>query len=92
MDCHANLYADDTALYHENKSYIELMLTLRIELSTVQQWLYANKLTLNVKKMKLMILGTKHKLKEIPSISIQLTLNNEIIESVTVFKYLGIND
>ena len=50
IECYVNLYADHTALYSSNKSYVELMLTLRIELATVQHWLYANKLTLNVKK------------------------------------------
>ncbi len=66
------------------------MLTLRIELSAVQQWLYANKLTLNVKKTKLMIFGTKNKLRDIPQDQVDLILNNEKIELVRTFKYLGV--
>ena len=85
------IYMQMTLLfYHESTSCVELMLTLRIELSTVQQWLYANKLTPNVKQTKLMVLGIKPKLREIPTRQIQLSLNGETIESVTTFKYLGI--
>ena len=59
-------------------------------MATVQQWLYANKLSLNVKKPKLMILGTKNKLKDIPIDQIELELHGVKIEAVTTFKYLGV--
>ena len=88
-DCRLNLYADDTALYNSNKSYIDLMLSLRIEMSTLSQWMLANKLTLNVKKTKLMIFGTKPKLARIPSVPMTLLLNNQVVEQVSKFKYLG---
>ena len=52
-----SLYADDTAIYYSNVSYIEVALTLSIELEIVRQWLHANKLTLNVSKTKYMYLG-----------------------------------
>ena len=45
-ECKVNFYADDTALYTEANSYVELMLNLRLELSIVSEWLKANKLTL----------------------------------------------
>ncbi len=88
IECKVNSYADDVALYIENKSYIDLMLTLRIEISTVQQWLYANKVTRNVCKTKLMIFGAKNKLKDIPISLIDLKIHNEKIELLNEFKYL----
>ena len=89
-DCHINLYADDTALYIESPSYIELILSLRLELATLSQWMLANKLTLNVRKMKFMIFGTKPKLCKLPTVPLQLSINNQAVEQVTNFKYLGI--
>ena len=89
-ECHVNLYADDTALYIESPSYIELILSLRLELETLSQWMLANKLTLNVRKTKFLIFGTKPKLKKLPTVPLQLTINNQNIEQVSSFKYLGI--
>ncbi len=49
-DCKLSLYADDTALYFSNTSFVELMMTLRDEIHSVSQWQNLNKLTLNTKK------------------------------------------
>ena len=50
-ECHPNLYADDTALYNSSPLYVDFMLSLRLETATLNQWMLANKLTLNVKKL-----------------------------------------
>ena len=86
-DCKINLYADDTALYSSSTSYIELMLNLRLELSIVSEWLKANKLTLNVKKTKFVIFGSRHKLAR--NQDTPLYINREQIERVKSMKYLG---
>ena len=52
------LYAGDNTLYYSSNSPVELMLTLKIELAMVYEWLKANKLTLNVKKTKYIIFGS----------------------------------
>ena len=51
-DCNINLNADDTALHVGSPSYLDLMLTLRIEIATLKELLLANKLSLNVRKTK----------------------------------------
>ena len=79
-DCKVNLYSNYTALYIHNPSYIDLILSLHIELATVDQWLKANRLTLNVKK---------NTLKQLPEVLSQLTINNEVISKVNVMKYSG---
>ena len=38
-DTKLNLYADDAALYFSGKYLIDIMLTLHLELSIVDQWL-----------------------------------------------------
>ena len=87
QDCHVNLYADDTALYTEAKSYVELMLNLRMEMAIVTEWLKANKLTLNLKKTKYVIFGPKAKLQ---NLNAPLYLDREKIEKTRTMKYLGV--
>ena len=53
QDTKVNLYADDTAMYYSSKHHIDIMLTMRLELAIVDQWLRANKLTLNCKKLNI---------------------------------------
>ena len=64
------------------------MLTLRIEMDYIEQWLRCNKLTLNGSKTKMVIFGTKNKLNNINN-NILLLLGTELIKRVEVFKYLG---
>ena len=66
-ECCINLYADDTALYTGANSHIELLLNLRLELSIVSEWLKANRLTLNTKKTKFVIFGSRQKLRPTPN-------------------------
>ena len=54
-----SLYADDTAIYCSSSSIIDIVLSLRIDLTSVNEWLRANKLTLNVSKTKYMFMGSK---------------------------------
>ena len=74
----ANLYADDTAVYISGSNYIEVILALRIEMDNIVQWLRLNKLTLNVSKTKLMIFGSKPKLRNIRDSP--LYIGNEQVE------------
>ena len=83
-----SLYADDTALYYQNESYVDIILNMRIELETVKQWPLLNKLTLNVKKTKFVIFGSKYKLRQVDNL--KLYIDGEEIERVNTFKYLGL--
>ncbi len=87
-DLHASLYADDTTLYCFSNMSVEIVLTMQIELETVNQWFRAIRLTLNTEKTKFIIFGNKNKLGNVGNV--ELTMNNERIERVTSFKYLGI--
>ena len=54
------LFADDTSLFYSHKNKSEATNILNTELSKICQWLSANKLSLNVKKSKLLVF-TKQK-------------------------------
>ena len=64
------------------------MLNFRVELSIVNEWLKANRLTLNAAKTKYVIFGFKTQIKDKPEL--HLTVGNEPIERVSCTKYLGV--
>ena len=86
--CKASLYADDTALITSAETQVDIMLNLNIELSIINEWLKANKLTLDPDKTKYVIFDTKQKLKDKPNLN--LTIDNKPIEHLTTMKYLGV--
>ena len=57
-------------------------------MSIVSEWFKANRLTLNIKKTKFVIFGSRHKLRQMPALN--LSINNEKLEQVTSMKYLGV--
>jgi hypothetical protein len=83
----AALFADDTAIYCSATSAADLQLHLNEDLKIVSKWMETNKLTLNVSKTKLMVIGGKQRSR---LNSIELTINKELIDQVDKFKYLGI--
>ena len=87
QDCQVNLYADYTVLYYSASSHMDLLLTLRLELTLISDWRKAIKLTLNTSKTKFVVFGSRNKLSNTPKLS--LTINRQPIEQVTEFKYLG---
>ena len=44
-DCETSRYSDDTVAYVSH--HTEVILTLQIEMKSIKQWIFANKLTLN---------------------------------------------
>ena len=86
--CNVMLYADDTALYYSHRDFAEIERILNFELLNISQWFQTNKLTLNASKTKFMLFGSPSKLKN-PNY-LEIKIDDEIIEQVTVFKYLGV--
>ena len=82
------MYADDTSLMYKAKTVSDLQNQLESCLNKVADWFKANKLTLNVDKTKFMIFGTNRTLDKFHDV--QLTFNDNIIERVDEFKYLGV--
>ena len=59
-----------------------------MHLATFTSWLHDNKLTLNVIKSKFMVSGGRNELSQFNDFA--LIANNDQLESVTKFKYLGV--
>ena len=66
IDCNCVMYADDTTLLCTANDPTTLDTTLELKLQSnlcnIAKWFDNNKLTLNIKKTKLMIFGTQHTL------------------------------
>ena len=73
---YVKLFADDTFLCAQSKSFVELENNVNIELNKVYTWLASNKLTLNISKSKFMIVTKK---RTIPNI--RICLNNNPLQS-----------
>ena len=87
-DGSSRLYADNTAICMSSNCYVDLLLCLKIEMECIFQLLKANRLTLNLKKTKYMVFGTRQKLSGIDDI--KLTTGDGSIDRVDTLRYLAI--
>ena len=83
----ATLLADDTFLSLASKNTAQLQKDMCKELNKVYKWLVLNKLTLNIKKSKYMIIS---KGKRISEGDFRLKLNGISLQRCEEYKYLGI--
>ena len=82
------LFADDSNIFLSGKDEQSLIIEMNHELSKIDSWFKANKLSLNVKKSSYMLfMPYNHSVNSsLPNIHI----NNNTLERVTVTKFLGI--
>lgn len=81
------LFADDTNVFASGKNLNDLIISINRELTNVDTWFRANKLSLNVDKTNFMLFCSKNKDR---THSIQPCINNLQIKHVTSTKFLGI--
>ena len=84
------MYADDTTLTCSAENADTLQVKMNSDLSKIPTWLKVNKLTLNVKKTKYMLIGSRPKL-ELLSDNFRVKVNNIPMERMTVYKSLGVS-
>ena len=85
----ALMYADDTSLTLSAYDPTTLEEKLNKDLDEVQKWLKSNKLTLNVKKTKYMIIGSHYRLRHLNG-DLNVTVNSQQLTRVTNYRYLRI--
>lgn len=81
------LFADDTNVFHSESDVNKLTATLNNELTKLSIWFKANKLSLNAKKTKYMIFGSRYSMK---NYKLSLCLDSNYIERVEFTKFLGV--
>lgn len=84
-NCCVNMFADDTLIYLCGENIDEMIVKVNSDLNRLFKWLCQNKLKLNIEKTKYMIIGN---VKE--QVKSDIKINNEIIEKVKQYKYLGV--
>ena len=78
---------DDTNLIFSSKTFDILQTNIQDDLYNLTHWLFSNKLTLNVKKTKVMLYNIRNsKSKK----KLELKVYNEFIEQVNHLSFLGI--
>ncbi len=83
------LYADDTALISHGPDPIDIHYRLNEDAKAVSDWFQRNRLSCNTTKTKVMKFCSKcYKRKDIP---LNVTMDNNNIEEIDQFKYLGLN-
>ncbi len=85
--CHINLFADDTELHSSSPNLETIQDNIQKDMNSIQTWLHQNSLVLNVKKTKVILIGTWQRLQKQ---SINISIGNTKLEQVTQYKYLGI--
>ena len=82
------MYADDTAFTLSAYDPTTLAENLNKDLEEVQKWLKSNKLTLNVKKTKYVIIGSHYRLRHLNG-DLNVTVNGQRLTRATNYRYLG---
>ena len=90
----AIMFADDTNLFYEHKNIIKLFATVNEELMNINDiindWLMANKLSLNVGKTKYSLFHKPSRVDDLPLKLPKLSLNNQEIKRASYTKFLGV--
>ena len=87
-DSDSLMFADDTSIFLQNKDIKELFDAGNKELQLVDQWLIANRLSVNVSKTKYILFKTVQS--KLITKKQTLTLRQNEIEQVKCIKFLGV--
>ena len=80
------LFADDTNLFHTGLDIKTMCQTISYELSEINKWFQANKLSLNVLKTNYIIFGKRRKLNE----NYNICIDDISLDRTFVTKFLGV--
>ena len=86
--CNIILYADDCVLYTSHRKSTVVQAILQSDASKLANWCNINLLSINVRKTKTMLVGTRQKLAVTQPL--EISLNNAVLESVISYNYLGL--
>ena len=87
------MYPDDTNISFTAKSVDDLNMTLNKEVDSLRKWLQGNKLSLNVLKTQVMVIGSRPNLKKISTKLVEppsFSIGGSEIEMADNVKYFGV--
>ena len=83
------MYADDTHLTYADNGICSIETSLNQDLSNINRWLIANKLTPNMTKTEFMLIGSRQKLNSLSAFPV-LEINGTQLNRVNFTKSLGV--
>jgi hypothetical protein len=85
------MYADDTNVTFAASNMIDLESQINSELKSINLWLRANKLSLNVAKTEFMVISSRQKLQSFNDNTININVDGFKINQTNQSKALGLN-
>ena len=85
--CRFKLFADDTVIYCNSKDINTCKKHIEEDLNNINEWCINNNMQINSKKTKIMLFGNRNIVKKNKNVFIRF--NNEDLQTVSSFKYLG---
>ena len=89
-DSQPRMYADDTHLTYAENDICSTEASLNQDLSNINRWLIAGKLTLNMTKIEFMLIGSRQKFKNNLAVLPALEINGTQLNRVNFTKSLGV--
>ena len=80
------LFADDTSVFSTGKDLATIYNSVNYQLQNISEWMFANKLILNIDKTNYIIFGTRNK----QNCNMNLYYRNKSIDRVSHTKFLGV--
>ena len=82
-DVKFQLYADDTVVYLSGKDTNWVVDNLQCSINKFVNWCEVNQLTINIKKTKVMIFGSRYNIKKANNIGVSVSINCNSLQNVT---------
>ena len=86
-----DIFADDATLHSSSPNIRIIQEKLSSDLAEINQWCLENKMKINEKKTKCMLVGSNQKLSKLHSRELNLSINNLQLEHVESEKLLGVH-
>ena len=90
FDTNLTMFADDTTILTSGSTVQEVELRLNLLASDVSSWANLNRMALNASKTKSMLIASPRKLRFLSSQSLDVAVNNTIVDQVLEAKVLGV--
>ena len=90
FDTNLTMFADDTTILTSGSTVQEVELRLNLLASDVSSWANLNRMALNASKTKSILIASPQKLRFLSSQSLDVAVNNTIVDQVLEAKVLGV--
>ena len=85
------LFADDTTIYCSDLNIENCVKKINEDLVSINNWCQDNKMSINIKKIKYMLLGKKNMMNANKKKDLDVRVANEKLSKVNTFKHLGVH-